>query len=205
MSQNGKSRVDLAIGPKVVMTMLGLAVAIAGCGRPAAVAQSQSRAAESRASASDPRQRPAEPGATSQAATRRTQSQSGNPLNAARAYGYLQEICAIGPRISGSPGMRQQLRLLRQHFAKLGGNVRFQQFMAPNPRGGEKVQLVNMIVEWHPEKKERVLLCAHFDTRPLPDRDPNPAARRNGTFLGANDGASGVALLDGAWPFDEIT
>jgi hypothetical protein len=97
--------------------------------------------------------------------------------------------------MSGSPGMRQQLRLLRQHFAKLGGHVRFQQFMAPDPRGGPKVQLVNMVVEWHPEKKERVLLCAHFDTRPLPDRDPNPVQRRQGTFIGANDGASGVAVL----------
>jgi glutaminyl-peptide cyclotransferase len=173
--------------------MLGMAAATAGCGRPAAVAQSQSRPAESSAPAIRPRQGASAPSA--QAAPRGTASPSGNPLNASRAYGYLQEICAIGPRISGSPGMRQQLRLLREHFAKLGGNVRFQPFMAPNPRGGEKVQLVNMIVEWHPEKKERVLVCAHFDTRPLPDRDPNPAARRAGTFIGANDGGSGVALL----------
>jgi hypothetical protein len=195
MSRNGKTRVALAIGPNVVMAMLGIAAAIAGCGRPAAVAQSQSRAAESRASASDQRQRPGVATASSQALPRQSPSPSGNPLNAARAYGYLQEICAIGPRVSGSAGMKQQLRLLREHFAKLGGHVRFQPFMAPNPRGGEKVQLVNMIIEWHPEKKERVLLCAHFDTRPIPDRDPNPAARREGTFVGANDGASGAALL----------
>jgi hypothetical protein len=195
MSQNGKTHVDLSIGQNVVMAILGLTAAIVGCDRPAAVAQPQVPAAESPASTSEPRRNPAAPAATSQAAPRRKPSPSGNPLNAARAYGYLQEICAIGPRISGSPGMRQQLRLLREHFAKLGGNVRFQPFMAPNPRGGEKVQLVNMIVEWHPEKKERVLLCAHFDTRPLPDRDPSPSARREGTFIGANDGASGTALL----------
>ncbi|MEQ8836287.1 MAG: M28 family peptidase, partial [Lacipirellulaceae bacterium] len=53
----------------------------------------------------------------------------------------------------------------------------------------------NLIVEFHPEATERVLLCAHYDTRPLPDRDPDPWQRRNGVFLGANDGASGVALL----------
>jgi len=51
-----------------------------------------------------------------------------------------------------------------------------------------------LIVQWHPEKKERILLCAHYDTRPYPDRDPNPR-RRRGTFIGANDGASGVAVL----------
>ena len=50
----------------------------------------------------------------------------------------------------------------------------------------------NMFVQWHPEKKQRILLSAHYDTRPFPDEDPrNP----RGTFVGANDGASGTALL----------
>jgi len=39
------------------------------------------------------------------------------------------------------------------------------------------------------------LLAAHYDTRPLPDRDPNPIARQQGTFIGGNDGASGTAVL----------
>src|SRR5690606_29476607 len=53
----------------------------------------------------------------------------------------------------------------------------------------------NLIIQWHPEARQRVLLCAHYDTRPLPDQDPDPDQRRRGTFLGANDGASGTALL----------
>ena len=50
----------------------------------------------------------------------------------------------------------------------------------------------NLVISWHPEKKERILLCCHYDTRPFPDQD-----RRNprGRFIGANDGASGVALF----------
>jgi glutaminyl-peptide cyclotransferase len=52
-----------------------------------------------------------------------------------------------------------------------------------------------MIVEWHPERKERILLAAHYDTRPLPDRDPDPIQRESGVFIGANDGGSGTALL----------
>jgi hypothetical protein len=91
--------------------------------------------------------------------------------------------------------MKQQLRLLRQFFADRGGRVSFQGFMGANPLGGPKIPMANMIVEWHPEKKERILLCAHFDTRPLPDRDPDPVQRREGRFIGANDGASGVAVL----------
>jgi glutaminyl-peptide cyclotransferase len=187
MSESGeKTRVDFSGAAIGLFAMLGFAAAIAGCARPAAVAQPL--AGESRQSARTSR-------AASESSLGENTSRPGNPLNAERAYGYLKEICAIGPRISGSPGMRQQLRLLRQHFAKLGGHVQFQQFMAPDPRGGAKVHMVNLIVEWRPEKKERILLCAHFDTRPLPDRDPNPVERRQGTFLGANDGASGVAVL----------
>jgi Peptidase family M28 len=118
-----------------------------------------------------------------------------NPLNAQRAYGYLQEICAIGPRFSGSAGMQKQQTLLEAHFEKLGGKVSYQKFLANNPLGGENVRMANMFVEWHPERKERVLLCAHYDTRPLPDRDPDPTKRKNGVFIGANDGGSGVAVL----------
>jgi Zn-dependent M28 family amino/carboxypeptidase len=54
------------------------------------------------------------------------------------------------------------------------------------------VPIVNLVIEWHPERLERVLLCAHYDTRPFPDRDPK---RPRGRFIGANDGGSGVALL----------
>jgi hypothetical protein len=118
-----------------------------------------------------------------------------NPLDAARAYGYLQQICALGPRRSGSDGMKKQQALLEQHFATLGGKVSFQRFAARNPLGGDKVPMANLIVEWHPERKKRILLCAHYDTRPLPDQDPDPRLRREGVFLGANDGASGTAVL----------
>jgi hypothetical protein len=114
------------------------------------------------------------------------------PFNGTRAYEYLEEICALGPRMSGSPGMEAQQKLLAEYFRKLGGTVRFQQFQARHPLDGRAVPMANLIVEWHPERKERVLLCAHYDTRPFPDRDKeNP----HGTFLGANDGGSGVAVL----------
>lgn len=118
-----------------------------------------------------------------------------NPLDATRAYGYLQQICALGPRRSGSDGMKKQQELLKQHFKKLGGKVGFQRFAARNPLGGDKVPMANLIVEWHPDRKERILLCAHYDTRPLPDQDPDPRLRREGVFVGANDGGSGTAVL----------
>src|SRR3954447_23960606 len=126
------------------------------------------------------------------ASTTKTQP---NPLNAQRAYGYLKEMCAFGPRPSGSAAMLKQQAYLKDHFEKLGGKVTFQRFLAKNPLGGDKVPMANIIVEWHPERKERILLCAHYDTRPLPDRDLDANQQRKGIFLGANDGASGTAVL----------
>lgn len=117
-----------------------------------------------------------------------------NPLDALRAYRYLEQICAIGPRPTGSKGMAAQQDLLEKHFTELGGDVVRQTFRAPSPLGGE-VSLTNLIVRWHPERKKRILLCTHYDTRPLPDRDPDPVRRTSGVFIGANDGASGVAVL----------
>jgi glutaminyl-peptide cyclotransferase len=118
-----------------------------------------------------------------------------NPLDGLRAFRYLEQICALGPRPSGSPAMQQQQEMLRQHFEQLGGKVTMQPFRANDPLGGPPVSMANMLVEWHPERKDRVLFCVHYDTRPLPDRDPNPALRRNGVFIGANDGGSGTAVL----------
>lgn len=114
------------------------------------------------------------------------------PFNGERAYGYLKDICAIGPRVSGSEGMAKQQAFLKAHFEKLGGRVSLQAFNARQPLDGSAVKMANLIVEWHPERAERILLCAHYDTRPFPDEDPvNP----RGVFVGANDGASGTALL----------
>ena len=56
------------------------------------------------------------------------------------------------------------------------------------------VRLMNVVARFRPEWKQRVLLGAHWDTRPWADRDPI-AAKRHLPVLGANDGASGVAVL----------
>ncbi len=114
------------------------------------------------------------------------------PFNGAQAYEYLKQLCAIGPRYSGSAGMAAQQKLLIDHFKQLGGTVTRQEFSARNPLTGDPVQMTNLLTQWHPDRKQRVLLVAHYDTRPFPDRDShNP----RGKFVGANDGASGVAIL----------
>jgi hypothetical protein len=117
------------------------------------------------------------------------------PIDAQRSFGYLKALCDLGPRPSGSTGMERQQRLIAEHFTELGAKVRFQSFDAAHPKTGKPVQMNNIIVTWHPQANERVLLACHYDTRPLPDRDRNPRLARQGRFVGANDGASGVAVL----------
>jgi hypothetical protein len=131
------------------------------------------------------------PGGNAEAATSRL-SLEDIPFNGARAYRYLEQICAIGRRPSGSPGMERQQEMLIEHFRKLGGEVRLQRFRGPHPIDQSPVPMANLIVEWHPDRKERILLCAHYDTLPYPVKDP---VDPRGVFVGANDGASGVAVL----------
>jgi glutaminyl-peptide cyclotransferase len=114
------------------------------------------------------------------------------PFNGERAYGYLKQLCDLGRRPSGSKGMAAQQKLLIEHFEKLGGKVELQKFSVRHPLNKTMVPMTNIIVRWQPEKTERILLCTHYDTLPYPMLDKqNP----RGTFVGANDGASGTALL----------
>jgi len=120
------------------------------------------------------------------------QSPKTGELSARRAYRYLLKVCRLGPRVSGSKGMAAQQKLISNHFVKLGAAVRFQSFDVRHPTTGRAVRMNNIIVSWNPRARQRVLIACHYDTRPYPDRDrSNP----RGQFLGANDGASGVALL----------
>jgi len=116
------------------------------------------------------------------------------PIDGDRAYGYLKAICEIGPRPAGSAANTRQRMMVAEHFRKHGGTVREQPFETTDPISHQPVKMANLIGSWHPERIDRVVLGAHYDTRPYPDEDPNPA-KRKAPFIGANDGASGVALL----------
>ncbi len=116
------------------------------------------------------------------------------PFNGRRAFGYLRQLCELGPRPSGSEAMLRQQAILKKHFSALGGEVDMQEFDIRDRQSGDRVAMANLIARWHTDRVQRILLCAHYDTRPFPDRDPDPAKRR-AAFVGANDGASGVAVL----------
>lgn len=116
------------------------------------------------------------------------------PFDTKRALGYLADICKIGPRVSGSDGMKTQQDLLQKHFEAHGGKVAWQRFSARQRSQRQPVEMANLIVSWHPDRERRVILCSHYDTRPIADQEPNPRDWGK-PFLSANDGGSGVAWL----------
>lgn len=79
-------------------------------------------------------------------------------------------------------------------FRALAPVVQVDTFTYDSPELGKEVRLMNAVARFRPEAKERILFGAHWDSRPWADKDPNPA-RRTRPVLGANDGASGVAVL----------
>lgn len=115
-------------------------------------------------------------------------------LDPQRALGYIADLCKIGPRLSGSDGMKRQQELLKKHFEGLGGKVTFQRFTAKQQSQPHSTEMANMIISWHPERRRRVIICSHYDTRPIADQERDHRKWRD-AFLSANDGASGVALM----------
>ena len=114
------------------------------------------------------------------------------PLDADRAMGYLKTITQFGPRPSGSASMVRQQTYLKDFFTRQGLDVREQIFQVRHPQTGEPVRMVNLIASFRPDAPLRYVVAAHYDTRPFPDQDRQDP---RGTFVGANDGASGVAAM----------
>ena len=116
------------------------------------------------------------------------------PFDGKRAMNYLRELCAIGPRISGSEGMKKQQELLVKHFEKQGAKVSLQKFDGKQPSQKKAVPMANMIIVWNPDAKRRIIFCGHYDTRPIADQEPRERDWHK-PFLSANDGTSTVAFL----------
>src|SRR5439155_4233849 len=80
------------------------------------------------------------------------------------------------------------------HFDDLGYKVEKQAFQAKQLSQEKTVDMTNLVVSLHPESKRRLILCSHYDTRPIADQEPDPRKWRE-PFVSANDGGSGVAFL----------
>jgi hypothetical protein len=111
-----------------------------------------------------------------------------------RALELVVTQCELGSREPGSPGNRRLRELIGEMARDRGFAVWNHCFAAVSPLTGAEVELCNVVVSIGPAGGKRWWLGAHYDTRPVSDRDPD-AARRSEPLVGANDGASGVAVL----------
>jgi len=111
-----------------------------------------------------------------------------------RAYRLLAEQCRMGPRFPGSEGHARELEWLKEELSKWTPEVTLQEFSFSSRVYGERLELTNVIASFGPKGKATVVLGAHWDTKRRAERDPD-RLKTDEPVPGANDGASGVAVL----------
>ncbi len=115
-------------------------------------------------------------------------------FDGARAFELLEEQVAIGPRYPGSPGHADLVSMLTDYLEPRAHELVFQHTSRDHPYQDGILPIINIIARFNPDARKHVLLLAHYDTRDIADHDPDPG-NRDQPILGANDGASGVAIL----------
>ncbi|MCX8009972.1 MAG: M28 family peptidase, partial [Ignavibacteria bacterium] len=106
------------------------------------------------------------------------------------AFSYVQKQLSFGPRNPNSLGHRQAMNYLFEELRKFADTTFIQKFSYPGY--DEQLEIGNIIASFNTQAEGRILLCAHWDTRPRAEKDENPSNQLK-PILGANDGASGVA------------
>jgi hypothetical protein len=114
-------------------------------------------------------------------------------FNTDSAYEFCRVQLAFGPRVPNTPAHEKCAAYLTDKMKSYSDQVTVQkgQVYAYN---GTALKFQNIIASWNPEAATRILLCAHWDSRPYADHDPDPKNRRKPVDA-ANDGASGVGIL----------
>ena len=117
----------------------------------------------------------------------------GPAFNADSAYLYCEQQCSFGPRTMNSPAHEACAAWIADKFRSYGLQVTTQQ-AGLKGYDGTILRATNIIASYRPDAQDRILLCAHWDSRPWADNDPDEANWRQ-PVVAANDGASGVAVM----------
>lgn len=114
-------------------------------------------------------------------------------FNADSAYHFVETQVNFGPRNPNSEGHERTEDYLMSKLREYAGSQSvFPQHFTHAGYDGDTLQLTNIIAAFNPESSNRILLSAHWDTRPRSDQDSVGSEQ---PILGADDGASGVAVL----------
>jgi len=111
-----------------------------------------------------------------------------------RAFADLVTQVEFGPRIPGSEGHVACAEWLAAQMSALADSAWDQPFVGNLPAIADSVAMVNIVGRFGADRSGRILIGAHWDTRPYADRDPD-TAKHDEPVPGANDGGSGVAVL----------
>jgi hypothetical protein len=114
-------------------------------------------------------------------------------FSADSAYAYIQAQADFGPRVPNTQAHRDCGEYLAKQLEKFGAKV-YNQYADLTAWDGTILKARNIIGAYKPESKKRVMLCAHWDSRPYADNDPNKSNHRK-PIAGADDGAGSVAVL----------
>ena len=117
----------------------------------------------------------------------------GPTFNADSAYAFTAAQCAFGPRDMNSNGHDRCEKWIVAQFERYGCTVETQKAVLKG-YDGTPLRSTNIIAHIHPKAKTRLLFCAHWDSRPWADNDPDSTQWRK-PILAANDAASGVAVM----------
>ena len=110
------------------------------------------------------------------------------------AFNWLEQQCEFGTRNPGSSGYYECRDFLIKNLKDFSDTVFTQNFTYTELRDNNTYDLSNIIAEFDVKSEIHLLLGAHWDTRPWADKDLNPSNHFT-PIIGANDGASGVAVL----------
>tara|TARA_Y100001970_G_scaffold171188_1_gene209262 strand:- start:2495 stop:3409 length:915 start_codon:yes stop_codon:yes gene_type:complete len=119
---------------------------------------------------------------------------SGPKFDEDNAFQYLIEQCDFGPRNPGSEGYYKCLDFMLQKLEETADDVIIQPFSYREKRNKIRYELQNVIARYNPDSEFQTIISCHWDTRPWADEE-ELREDRNQPIIGANDGASGVAVL----------
>lgn len=109
------------------------------------------------------------------------------------AYFFIEKQLAFGPRVPNTAAHQQCGDWLAKKFQSYTEHVHVQQ-MSIQAHDGKTLRGRNIIASFNPENQTRIMVSAHWDSRPWADADPD-SSKHNEPVIAANDGASGVAVL----------
>ncbi len=115
-------------------------------------------------------------------------------FDAARVIAHVEKQCSFGPRLPNSAARDSSAAYIARALEGYGATVTVQQFRVSDPYGERTLKLNNVIASFDPARERRVLLCAHYDSRPWADQDPDSTRHRD-PVPAAVDGAAAVGVL----------